>query len=122
MNSFQTLFYFSTSLDISWLRKDIKFKNIGCRHLNSLDPFFIVFSDAEDNWYCKRFALIIIRIIKVPLSLLLHNRNRTHTSAASYSLKENLLGPFHFAQNVMKILFLSGILIGLSFVSLNTVS
>ena len=59
--------------------------------------FIIVFSDAEDNWYCKRFALII-RIIKVPLSLLLHNRNRTHISAASYSLKENLLGPFLFVQ------------------------
>ena len=40
MNSFQTLFYFSTSVDISWPRKYIKFKNIGCRHLNSLDPFY----------------------------------------------------------------------------------
>ena len=44
MNSFQTLSYFSTSVDISWLRKDIKFKNIGCRHLNSLDPFLLLSS------------------------------------------------------------------------------
>ena len=49
MNSFQTLFYFNSSVDISWLPTFEQLRFF----------FMIVFSDAEDNGYCKRFALII---------------------------------------------------------------
>ena len=49
MNSFQTFFLFNSSVDISWLPTFEQLRSF----------FIIVFSDAEDNCYWKRFALII---------------------------------------------------------------